>query len=167
VSLALFAPIVIEVATGSRYRGAVALIRILSIAGVVTVLSNLVGNLMVAMRRIRQLLIQNTAAIVLNIVGNVILIPHYGVYAAAWMTVATEVFVCSCSVYTLRHSLDFRRLFRVSSRPALAIAAASVAALVLLQSQWLAAGVSSVVFLIALTALRAWPSEFRFVGSRP
>ena len=162
VALALFAPLVIEVSIGPRYRGAVTLMRILCAAGGVTVISNLVGNLMVALHNIRQLLIQNTAAIIVNVAGNLILIPHYGVYAAAWITVATEVLVCSSCVYTLRHDLDFRRLIHVSRSPAVAIGIAIIAALPLLKSQWIAAGVSSAAFLAALTALNAWPVEIEF-----
>ena len=160
VALALFAPLAVRLTIGERYHGAVSLIRILSIAGAITVLSNLVGNLMVALRKMRPLFLQNGVAIVLNIAGNIILIPRYGVYAAAWMTVATEVLVCAASVFSLRHEVEFRRLARVSTRPAIAVGFASVAALTVIQWQWIAAPTAAVLFVGALTALRAWPVEF-------
>jgi len=176
VGLALFAPLAIRVSIGGRYQGAIALIRILSIAGAVTVLSNLVGNVMVALRRVRQLFIQNSVAVIVNIVGNLVLIPHYGAYAAAWMTVVTEVVVCSCALFSLRRDLKWSRLLRVSWRPTLGILLASSAALPLLRSQCLALGAGVAVFVLSLAVLAAWPSEFNAVrlglprarsGSRP
>jgi O-antigen/teichoic acid export membrane protein len=159
VAVALFAPLIIDVAFGHRYRGAVNLIRILSIAGGVTVVSNLVGNIMVAKRRMRQLFFQNLAAIVLNVGGNLILIPRYGVYAAAWMTSVTEVLVCSAAIISLRRDLHFGQLLKVSWRPALATILGSAVALVMIGTQWLALVAGGAVFLIALTVLRAWPHE--------
>jgi len=161
LALGLFAPLFVELSVGHRYRGAIPLIRILSIAGAVTVMSNLAGNLMVALRRMRSLFIQNSLAIVVNITGNVVLIPRYGVYAAAWMTVATEVLVCGASLFSLRRDLSFSGLARVSLRPALAALISAIVALPLLQWQWIAATASAVVFLASVTVLRAWPSELR------
>ena len=160
LALGLFAPLFVDLSVGHRYRGAVPLIRILSIAGAITVMSNLAGNLMVALRRMRPLFIQNSLAIVVNIAGNVVLIPRYGVYAAAWMTVATEALVCAASLVSLRRDLSFRGLARVSLRPALAALISAIVALPLLHWQWIAAAAFALVFLVSVTVLRAWPSEF-------
>jgi O-antigen/teichoic acid export membrane protein len=159
VGVALFAPLIIDVAFGHDYRGAVSLIRILSIAGGVTVVSNLVGNIMVAKRRMRALFLQNLAAIVLNVGGNLVLIPRYGVYAAAWMTSVTEILVCSAAVISLRRDLHFGQLLKVSWRPALATILGSATAVALIGTQWLALVAGGAVFLMALTVLRAWPQE--------
>jgi len=159
VAVALFAPLIIDVAFGHRYHDAVSLIRILCVAGGVTVVSNLVGNIMVAKRRMRQLFFQNLAAIVLNVGGNLILIPRYGVYAAAWMTSVTEVLVCSAAIISLRRDLHFGPLLRVSWRPALATILGSAVAVLVIGTQWLALAAGGAVFLIALTVLRAWPHE--------
>jgi O-antigen/teichoic acid export membrane protein len=160
LALALFAPLLVRVALGARYHGAVPLIRILCIAGVITVMSNLVGNVMVALRKMRALFVQNSAAIILNVAGNLILIPSYGVYAAAWMTVATEALVCAGSLFSLRHELHFGRLARVSLRPGLAALIACAVALPIDRWQWVAVPVAAAVFVVALSALRAWPTEF-------
>jgi O-antigen/teichoic acid export membrane protein len=160
LALALFAPLIVRLAVGHGYHGAVPLIRILCIAGAITVVSNLVGNLMVALRKMRPLFVQNSAAIVVNITGNLILIPRYGVYAAAWMTAVTEVLVCAGSLFSLRHELRFDQLARVSVRPGLAAAIAAAVALPIDRSQWVAAPVAGVTFIAALSILRAWPSEF-------
>ena len=161
IALALFAPLVVDVSIGHRYARAVPLIRILCVAGGVTVISNLVGNLMVALHRTRSLFIQNAAAIALNVAGNVILIPTYGVYAAAWMTVATEVLVCMASIVSLRRDISLAPLLAISARPALAAAAATVVAVLLIRSQILAVCVAGAIFLAAMSLLRAWPPELR------
>jgi O-antigen/teichoic acid export membrane protein len=161
IGLELFAPLTVRLALGERYGGAVALIRILSVAGVVTVGSNLVGNLMVALHRTRQLLIQSSAAITVNIGANVILIPRYGVYAAAWITLVTEVVVCSCGLFSLRHDLPWLRLSRISAGPALAILVSSLIAVPLLNSQWLALALAGPAFVCTLLVFKAWPAEFR------
>lgn len=161
IALALFAPLVVDVSIGHRYARAVPLIRILCIAGGVTVISNLVGNLMVALHRTRALFIQNAGAIALNVAGNVILIPTYGVYAAAWMTVATEVLVCTASIVSLRGDISLAPLLAISARPALAAAPATVVAVLLIRSQILAVCVAGAIFLAAMSALHAWPPELR------
>jgi O-antigen/teichoic acid export membrane protein len=159
VGVALFAPLFIKLALGDAYQGAVPLTRILCIAGAVTVASNVAGNVMIAQRRSRQLVLQNGAAIVLNVVGNVIFIPHYGAYASAWITGGTECLVCGLSIATLRHQIDFRPLLRVSWRPAVGMGVATAVALPLLDHQVLGLLASGSVFLIVLTLLRAWPEE--------
>jgi O-antigen/teichoic acid export membrane protein len=103
---------------------------------------------------------QNSAAIILNIAGNVLLIPRYGVYAAAWMTAATEALVCAGSLFSLRHELDFARLARVSARPALASLLAAAVAVPIDRWQLVAAPVAACVFVVAMSVLRAWPTEF-------
>jgi O-antigen/teichoic acid export membrane protein len=159
IALALFAPLVVDASIGHRYARAVPLIRILCIAGGVSVISNLVGNLMVALHRTSLLFIQNSAAIALNVAGNVILIPTYGVYAAAWMTVATELLVCAASIVSLRRDISLAPLLAISVRPALAAAVAAVVALLLISSQILAVCGALAIFVAAMSALRAWPPE--------
>jgi O-antigen/teichoic acid export membrane protein len=96
--------------------------------------------------------------------GNVLLIPRYGVYAAAWMTSITEAVVCCASIFTLRHELRFAGLARVSMRPAAAATLACAVAVPILSSQWIAGGAAAVLFLGGLTALGAWPHELRPAG---
>jgi O-antigen/teichoic acid export membrane protein len=161
VAVALFAPLLVDVTIGHRYRGSEALIRILCLAGEVSVVSNVVGNLMIALHKTRALFLQNSLAIVVNIVGNLVLVPRFGVSAAAWMTVATEVVVCGASLLTLRGELSFRECLEVSVRPAAATIGATAVALALLRWQLLAALTSAAAFLLIASRLRAWPSEFR------
>jgi len=161
VGLAVFSSTVLRLTIGDEYDGAASLLQILAIAGVISVLVNLVGNIMVATHKMRALLIQNGAAIVVNVGLNLLLVPAHGVTAAAWITVGTEVMVCVGSLYALRHELGFRRCAEVSARPLIATAGAASAALALMNWPALAAAASVLAFGALMTALHAWPSEFR------
>jgi O-antigen/teichoic acid export membrane protein len=161
VAVALFAPLLVHVTIGAKYAGAVPLLRILCIAGEISVLSNLAGTLMITLHKTRALFIQNSAAIVLNIAGNVILVPIIGVSAAAWMTAATELLVCGASLFTLRREVSFRSCARASARPGIAVAGAAVYALALGALPLLAAIGSALVFVAIVAHLNAWPAEFR------
>ncbi len=162
LALALFSPLFVNVVLGRHYEGAIALTRILCIAGGVTVVSNVVGAIMIAKRRSRQLVQQNLFAIVVNVGGNFMLIPRYGVYASAWLTSVTEIVVCSASIFSLRGDLAYRQLWQVSWRPAVALALGLGCALALLSlSERGALVASTFVFVAALFILRAWPEELR------
>ncbi len=161
VAVALFSKLIVHVTIGARYAGAEPLVRILCLAGAISVLSNVVGNLMVALHKTRALFVQNAAAIIVNVAGNLILVPRVGVSAAAWMTVATELLVCVAALVTLRRGLSFRGCVQVSLRPAAAIIGATSVALVLSRWELVAAPVSAATFLALLSGLRAWPPEFR------
>ncbi len=116
VVVAAAAPLVVLVTVGSRYAGAAVLLRILCVAGVVSILNNVLGNLMIALHKMRALFIQNSAAIALNVAGNLVLVPRIGVAAAAWMTLATELLVCLGALMALRSELSFREALAVNVR---------------------------------------------------
>jgi O-antigen/teichoic acid export membrane protein len=161
VALALFAPLIVRVTLGHKYVGSVPLVRILSLAGVISVVSNVVGSLMVVLHKTRALLVQNGAAIILNLVGNLLLVPRIGVSAAAWVTVATEIFVCTASILTLRRELTFHGCARISLRPGIALLGATATALALSEWPLVAGVVGAVVLVLLLIGLDAWPPEFR------
>jgi O-antigen/teichoic acid export membrane protein len=161
VAVALFANPIVRLALGRSYAEAAPLLRILALAGCISVLSNLTGNLMVVFRRNRAMIVQNGFAIAFNVGGNLILVPSVGVTAAAWMTVATEALVCGGSIISLRGRIRLRGLVSVSVRPTMAIALASGAAVLLIQTPWLAALASAATFVGLLSLLGGWPVEFR------
>ena len=161
VAIALFAPLVIRVTMGPRYADATALVRILAIYGAVSVGTNLAGNLLVAAGRLRALYAQSGAAIVGNIVANLLLIPLYGVYASAWITVATEIFVCVCAFWSARDLWSVTRMLEVSIRPLVALGVASASAAVVGQETEVGAVVVFIVMLVAcLLITKSWPEEF-------
>ena len=75
VALILFAGPIIRLAFGHRYAGASSLLQILAVAGCISVLSNLSGTLLVIYRKNRAMVIQNSVAIVFNVIGNLVFDP--------------------------------------------------------------------------------------------
>ncbi len=160
VALALFAGPIVHVVLGPDYRSAAPLLRILSLAGALTVVNNLLGNLMIAFHKTRGLFLQNGAAIVLNVVGNLILVPKVGVLASAWLTAGCEVLVLLAAAFSLRRAVNLRSCFAQTPRPAAAlILAAAVALLLAHWTVWAAVGSTS-VFIAMVAVLRAWPEDF-------
>jgi O-antigen/teichoic acid export membrane protein len=58
----------------------------------------LTGNVMLVMQRTRRQAAIALVGLVVNVTGNLILVPKYGFIAAAWMTLATEVVVVGAGV---------------------------------------------------------------------
>lgn len=161
VALAVFAGPLVRLAFGAPYARAAPLLQVLAAAGAIGVLSNLTGNLLVVLSKHRAMVTQNGLAIVVNVAGNLILVPRLGVVAAAWMTVATEALVCLGSIISLRREIALARVLRVGGRPAIAVVIAGAVALALAASApLLAAGAGAVTFLGLLSALSGWPAEF-------
>ena len=166
VAVALFAPLIVRLTIGAKYGGTVPLLRILCLAGIVSIVTNVAGVLMIALHKNRALLTQSAVAIVVNVAGNLILVPRVGVSAAAWMTLATEMLVCSAGLFSLRREVSFRGCARVSARPAGAVVGATAVALALGRWPLPAMLVGSAAFLLLSTGLKAWPSEFRVARLR-
>jgi O-antigen/teichoic acid export membrane protein len=159
VAAGIFARPLVDVLFGGGYAGAVPLVRILSAAAAVALLTNILGTVLVARSLVRPLLAQNAAAIVLNVGGNLLLVPLYGVAAAAWLTLATEVFVCACALWTLRREMRVAHALLAGTRPAVAVAGFAATGIAL--TAWPAAAIPSAtaVFLVLLVLLHAWPAE--------
>jgi O-antigen/teichoic acid export membrane protein len=157
---AIFAPLAVRIGVGSAYDGASPLLRILCLAGVLGVLSNFVGTLMIATNTIRTLFIQNFIAIVLNVSANVLLVPHFGVAAAAWITVATEALVCAGAVAVLARRISFRRCLDVSVKPSIALVLAAAVGVAAADIPLAGVALTVLVYVFAISILRAWPPEF-------
>lgn len=161
VAVALFAPAVINLLLGHSYAGAAPLLRILCLAGAVSVVNNLLGNVMIAFHKTKALFLQNAAAIVTNVVGNLILVPKVGVLASAWLTVACEVLIFVAEVIVTSREVDLWPCVLASIRPAGAIVVAAWIAVALDRWTILAAVVSGASFLAMVVVLQAWPADFR------
>jgi len=88
----ILAPWMVEVLGGAEYTPAVGVLRILGIAWVWSYLGHLLGFTLIANGGQKQMLYLGLMALVLNLGLNWWLIPHYGMIAAAWVTVLTEFF---------------------------------------------------------------------------
>jgi O-antigen/teichoic acid export membrane protein len=134
--------------------------------GVVS-LGYVVGNLVILTERQRTFVVIALGGLVFNVVLNVALIPRYGFVAAAWVTLATEIFVLSLSWLAVRSRLPARpslgRIPRV-----LAAATALLGILVLCRALSVDVGVGIAVTAIAyplllLAARAVSPAELRLV----
>jgi len=84
------APWIIKVLAGSGFEMSVLVLRILLVAMVFAYISHLVGFTVIARGGQKKILGIGIVSLLVNIVGNVIFIPSFGIVGAAWVTVATE-----------------------------------------------------------------------------
>lgn len=106
--LAFFAKPIIEIIAGTGFVGAPAVLVILSIAIVVIFFGTLYSNMILVLNLQRKSLFVYLFALLFNMTFNIIFIPRYSYYAAAFVTVATEIFVTFGMAYLVYRSL--RRL---------------------------------------------------------
>jgi O-antigen/teichoic acid export membrane protein len=155
----IYAPAVVTLTIGNDYRGAEGLLRVLSIAGVIGVAASYFGTILIAKSVVRPMVKQNAFALVFNVVGNLLLVPQFGVIASAWLTVATEAIVCIGAILLLRGQYGFRDMAGVSKRPAVALVAFVAVGIALNAVPAIGIPVCSAVFIGVLVALKAWPPE--------
>lgn len=146
---------------GDEFAPAAPALPVLSAAFVFICLGYLTGNLLLVTGLQRRMVVVSGAALVANIVLNLILIPRYGFMGAAWATLATEVVVIGTGAAFLATVMEVRRP-SLGRLPRIAAAAAAVG-LVLAAAQ--AAGVS-IIPLLAL-GLVAYPVLLISLGASP
>lgn len=146
---------------GDEFAPAAPALPVLSAAFVFICLGYLTGNLLLVTGLQRRMVVVSGAALVANIVLNLILIPRYGFMGAAWATLATEVVVIGTGAAFLATVMEVRRP-SLGRLPRIAAAAAALG-LVLAAAQ--AAGVS-IIPLLAL-GLVAYPVLLISLGASP
>jgi O-antigen/teichoic acid export membrane protein len=164
VAAGVFAAPLIHLAFGPRYDPAIGMFRILSAAAAAALISNALGVLLNSLAIGRWQIVQNSIAIVFNIVGNLLLAPRYGPLASAWLTLATELVVGTGSLLALRGRLDFRPAMAVTLRPLIACALLAAVGFSLEAEPAIAAPAAILTFAVALVGMRAWPQEFAIPG---
>lgn len=157
----VFAEQVVLVLFGPDFEDGVMALRVLTLASIVAILASILGMLLIAQRRIKQQIALTVAMLAFNVVGNVLLVPTYGIMASAWTTVVTEILACSGAILILRGHVTGLPALRVTLRPLLAVLAASTAGYALLDTPLVAIGVAAVTYVALVLGLRAWPSELR------
>ena len=165
VALACYAPLATRSFFGDRYLEAADPLRVLMAAGVMALLGNVFGILLIAARRSVATLVPNLIALAANVGLNVVLLPRFGIMAAAWLTLATEGFIVGCSLLLLRRTMRWGPFFRVSWRPVLAAAAAAGVSFLPVGDVVRVVG-SVVVFVAVLTVLRGWPLDLQLALRR-
>jgi len=96
------APWIIQVLAGNQFGESVVILRILLVAMIFAYISHLVGFTLIAKGGQKQMLVIGIISLVVNIIGNLIAIPHFGIEGAAWVTVITEGLASVMMVMRLR-----------------------------------------------------------------
>ena len=159
VGLAVFAGPAVRLVFGSGYGESAPLLRVLMLAGALSLCNNVLSMVLISARIVRTIVLVNLVSLLVNVAGNLALAPTYGVQAAAWLTAASEVIVMVYAVWALRHALSYRVVLRPLWRPVMACALAAIAGLALGPRHGYALAAGAGVLLVALAGLRAWPPE--------
>lgn len=92
----------VPVVLGPDYVAGRAALVVLMVASAILVVSAPVGALLLAAQRERAVAVVVAAGAVLNLAGNLVLIPRLGMLGAAWTTAASESLVLVCQLVLLR-----------------------------------------------------------------
>ena len=90
LTMVILAPVIINLIGGEAFGPAIEVLRILSLALIFGYLNHLTGYTMIALGAQKQLLHLSLLALAINLAGNWLFIPKFGISGAAWVTVATE-----------------------------------------------------------------------------
>jgi O-antigen/teichoic acid export membrane protein len=120
---AVLAPAVVELIGGAEFSGSAAPLRVLLLAAALSFVNGLFGYALIAKARQLSALWLNVTALALNLVLNIILIPPYGIMAAAWTTAGCEVVVLAGSFLLMRRHFGFFPSFGLLARALPAAAA--------------------------------------------
>jgi O-antigen/teichoic acid export membrane protein len=94
---------------GEEFRDAAPALPVLGGAFVFVCFGYLTSNMLLVSGLVRKGVVVTFAGLVVNVVGNIILIPRYGFIAAAWTTLVTEIVVVAFSVYYVSRVLPMGR----------------------------------------------------------
>ena len=122
----VLAPAVIEVAGGAEYAEAATPLQVLLLAGAVSWVNGVFGFALIAKARQASALWLNVAGLTFNVGLNFLLVPRYGIVAAAIVTVASELLILGGSYPLMRR--HFRFFPRPRTLPAALVAATTMAA---------------------------------------
>jgi O-antigen/teichoic acid export membrane protein len=139
---------IVELLYGPDFTSGSTVLTILIAAFIPICIGNVAGNMVVAMDLQRRYIWLAVLGLALNLGLNLALIPSYGIEAAAWVTLGTEVVVVSLSLVMVLRRIEMRLSLR---RLALALVAAVIAALAVWGLRQ--AGAGAIVLILAMTAL--------------
>jgi O-antigen/teichoic acid export membrane protein len=152
---------VTRVALGPGYGEAGELTAVLAVAGLIATLTQLFQTILVSASHTRPMVYQSAAAALLCTSGSWLLIPTYGGHAAAWLTVATELVVCTGALVSARVLLRAARLISAVWRPTLVISLATGVLLLLRDWPLPAVAAAAVTYAVLTWQLACWPAEWR------
>jgi O-antigen/teichoic acid export membrane protein len=101
------APQIVNLAGGDEFHGSAAPLRILLAAGALAWINGVFGYALIARERQAAALWLNVTALAFNVGLNFLLIPPYGIEAAAAVTVASELLILGGSYFLMRRHFHF------------------------------------------------------------
>lgn len=119
----------------------------------------LIGNLLLVLGLAGRMVVVALVGLVVNVVGNVLLIPRYGFMGAAWMTLVTEVAVVGTGGWFVLRRLGIRR---PNVRPLVRVA---LAAGILGGALAACAAAGAGLFLLVVAACLAYPLSLLALGA--
>jgi O-antigen/teichoic acid export membrane protein len=151
-SIGLFAgaELATRIMFGARFVGASGLLRILSLAVLPMFLNNSIPYSMIARRKQVIYVPINAAALIFNVSGNYLLIPHFGSVASAVLTDLTELLVLMLSLTAMRRAFGFLPSLRSFFGAGAALLVAGGAYLVAVQLNYFLAAAGSLAVYVAL-----------------
>lgn len=154
------APFAVDVVGGSRFAPAVDVLRIAAVGMVATFLWAAWAFALLSLRRHRELLIANGAAVLVAAALNLVLIPPLEAEGAALAILVTELVLAGTYLVLLvRARPDLRVSPRILPRVTVAAALGAASALALPAPAVVEAIVASALYFAVLVALRALPPE--------
>lgn len=144
---------------GPEFAGAAKALPVLGGAFVFICFGYLTGNLLLVLGVARRLIVVASIGLVVNVTGNLLLVPRYGFMAAAWMTLVTEVAVVAASAWFVVRAFGLRR---VALGPIVRIL---LAAGLLTAVLFAARAVHESIVLLAFTAAVVYPALLLGLGA--
>jgi O-antigen/teichoic acid export membrane protein len=151
---ALMAPQIVAAFGGAGFAEAAAPLRVLLAATAMGLAGGVLGNALIAAGRQGSILRLSAAMLTLNVALNVVLVPRFGIMAAAWTALACEAVMLLGSSWLVRRHLHALPSPRLAARAAVA-ALVMVAALWPLRDAplWLSIPAGMAVYAVALRAV--------------
>jgi O-antigen/teichoic acid export membrane protein len=106
LAIELFAGPAVNLLYGSQYQGSVAVLQILALACLPFYLNYGLTHALIAVNRPQLYAGLTLAAMMTNLVSNLVLIPRMGIEGAAWATVAAEIVLFGCCAWAMVRSLQ-------------------------------------------------------------
>jgi O-antigen/teichoic acid export membrane protein len=160
LSLALAAPLAIEIVAGPEFEGSEPVLRIQSVALLAAFASASWGYAMLSLHLYRQALVMALSALAVSAALTLTLVPRWDAEGAAVAVAVGEVYVAVLGgTLVLRHSPRLRPKLGVLPRIGLAAALAALPALIPGIPQVALVAAATVIYFTVLVLLRAIPDE--------
>ena len=156
-TIILATPIMVLVA-GPEFASSGPILQILSIATAVIFLGTLFSHLIVSLHKQRKMIVGYVATAVIALILYLFLIPRFGMYAAAWVTVLSETMIAAITFTVVYITLNWRPSLKISNR---ALAAALIMSVIILITQYF---LPNVIILVLIGGLSYTIFLFLFKG---